>query len=107
MIKTFLASTAVVTTLGFAALAQEAGDPLVKRAGQRDAQAPAEHRAERAGARDRGRAERRADEPARRSAPRPRRSPPRIPPARCHGARLPASEQVLTPVVAADISATS
>jgi hypothetical protein len=39
MIKTFFASTALATTLGFAALAQTATDPAVK---QPDAQAPAE-----------------------------------------------------------------
>ena len=39
MLKTFFASTAIVTTLGFAALAQEAADPLVK---EPEAQAPAE-----------------------------------------------------------------
>lgn len=39
MLKTFFASTAIATTLGFAALAQEAADPMVK---EPDAQAPAE-----------------------------------------------------------------
>lgn len=39
MLKTFFASTAIVTTLGFAAVAQQTPDPLVK---EPEAQAPAE-----------------------------------------------------------------
>ena len=100
MLKTFLASTAVVTTLGFAALAQEAGDPLVKQPGS-ETQAPADIAPSApAPATQAESAEPMSPAPSTETAQEPAAEPT------APGAMAPAAgvEPVLTPVVAADVS---
>ena len=102
MLKIFLASTAVVTTFGFAVLAQEAGDPLVKQPGS-ETHAPADIAPSAPAPAPAAQAE--SGEPM---SPAPSTETAQEPAAEptAPGAMAPAAgvEPVLTPVVAADVS---
>ncbi len=92
MLKTFFASTAIASTLGFAALAQEAADPLVQEPDAPAAEAPAV-----------------PADPATEMAQEPAADPaaPGTMMTEPDPAMDPAMERILTPVATADISVDS